>query len=52
MSSDLNIKEARDKLITIALARTNGSREKAAELLGISRRHIYKLIRERLNRDE
>ncbi len=37
-------KEAEDKLITIALARTNGNRTKAAKLLGMSIRALQRKI--------
>jgi len=41
-----------DKLITIALARTNGDRKRAAQLLGVSERSLWRKIRERILRNE
>lgn len=46
---NLNLKRIENQLITIALAWTNGNRETAAVLLGISIRTLWRKIRERTN---
>lgn len=44
---NLNLQENEDALITIALAKTNGNRLKAANLLGIHVRSLYHKMRSR-----
>jgi len=44
-------KEVENKLITIALASTDGHRVKAAKLLGMSIRSLYRKIWERRNNE-
>ncbi|MDP6523569.1 MAG: sigma-54 dependent transcriptional regulator [Kiritimatiellia bacterium] len=40
----LSLKAAHEQHIRRVLARTNGNRQKAAEVLGITERHLYRLI--------
>ena len=42
---DLNIDNNIDKLVTIAMAKTGGIKCQAAELLGISVRSMYRIIK-------
>ena len=43
----LNLKDLEDKLITIALAQTDGNRTHAAKLLGVSQNTLRRRIAER-----
>ena len=45
------LKDAENKLITIALAKTEGNRHKAAKLLGISENTLRRRINERISAD-
>ena len=46
------LKEMENKLITIALAKVDGNRRKAAELLGIPVRKLQRRIAERVKNDK
>jgi len=48
----LDTNDIEDKLITIALARTDGNRTKAAKLLNMSVRSFRRKISERIKKDE
>jgi len=50
--NQLSIIKVENQLITVALARVNGHREKAAELLGISTRQLKRRITRRRASDE
>lgn len=43
----MNLADQKDKLITITLAKTNGSRVRAAKLLGISTRGLFHMLERR-----
>lgn len=49
--NQLNLQDAEDRLITIALARTSGSRTNAASLLGIHIRTLQHKIKRRLDNE-
>ena len=48
---DLDLKRVENQLVTVALAVTNGNRETAAALLGVSVRTLLRKIRERTETD-
>jgi len=51
MTQILTIKDAEDKLITIALAKSNGRRDLAAVMLGISIRKLQQRLAKRRAED-
>ena len=48
----LDSNRARDQLITIALARTDGDRTQAAKMLGIPLRSFNRIIKIRIENDD
>jgi len=51
-STGVRMLDAEDKLLTIALAETNGSRTEAAKLLGIPIRTLHHRIKKRTDQNE